>query len=244
MSTSLLRLDGIGVDFGGVTALREISFDVRPGGVHGVIGPNGAGKTTLINVITGLVPASRGRMTFDGRQDGPWGMAVASRLGIARTFQTPRAFMNLPVGQNVDLALRAGVAREGSDPAWTDRVDSLFELTPLASRMARDLSYGELRRLSIALSVLARPQLLLMDEPTVGLSKPEIQALEVLIRALRDEGVTIMLVEHNMPFLMSMADHVTVLANGALLFEGSPQACQESELVIRAYLGEGLDVAG
>jgi len=235
----VLVLDGISVAFGGVVALDGVSMTVERSSVHGVIGANGAGKTTLLNVISGLFRPRSGSMAVDRDAGGPWPMEQAARRGIARTFQQPRAFMGVTVDENLRLARLARGAP--ADAGWEERVVELFELGPLRRRRAQDLGFGELRRVSIALALLHKPSILLLDEPTVGLAEREVEGLAGLVATLAREEVTVLLVEHNMPFLMSAVSHVTALERGRVIFDGEPSACQRDPDVIRSYLGVELD---
>ncbi|EHL99680.1 ABC transporter, ATP-binding protein [Acetobacteraceae bacterium AT-5844] len=232
---SLLSLHGISQQFGGLKALDDVSFDVQPSTIHGLIGPNGAGKTTLINVISGLVPPTAGRMSFDGHEGGPWGITHAVRLGIARTFQQTRVFMGLTVRENLRIARVAGAGYEASD----DLIDALG-LGPSLDQVANALPYATLRRLAMALALGLRPKLLLLDEPAVGLAPEEITRMADVIRHFHSQGLTVLLVEHNMRFLMSLATRVSVMERGRILYEGTPQECQANPQVIDAYLGRGI----
>lgn len=229
---NLLSVKDISVSFGGVHALADVSLDVQAGTILGLIGPNGAGKTTLINVISGLIAPSLGSITFDGRENGPWTMAKTVGYGIARTFQQTRVFMGLTVRDNLRIARDVG---HGLRTEST--VSPELELTPYADRIAGELSYGVLRRLGLALALAVGPKLLLLDEPAVGLTSDEITSMGRAIRNANADGITIVLVEHNVRFLMNIAHHVAVMDRGRMLFKGSPSACQSNQDVIDVYLG-------
>ena len=229
---ALLEARGIAARFGGVTALGGVDLSVQEGRIHGLIGPNGAGKTTLINIISGLFPPSAGRVTFDGREGGPWPIAVAVERGIVRTFQQTRAFLGLTVRENLRIA-----SVNARDTRHLDELIDACALEPVLDRMAQDLPYATLRRLGIALALVLRPRLLLLDEPAVGLTAHEVDRLGALVRRWNREGVTVLLVEHNVRFLMAVADRVSVLNRGLLLFEGTPAECQSRQEVIDVYLG-------
>jgi branched-chain amino acid transport system ATP-binding protein len=235
---SLLSIAGVSQHFGGIVALDGVDLDVAEGTIHGLIGPNGAGKTTLINVISGLVPATKGRLTFDGHGDGPWPMAHAVALGIVRTFQQTRVFKGLTVRENLRIAHVAGAGRGGA----TDLIEAL-DLGAVLDRFAEELPYAVLRRLALALALGMRPRLLLLDEPAVGLAPDEIARMAEVVRHFHRGGLTVFLVEHNMRFLMSLATRVSVMDRGRVLFEGTPEACQANPLVIDTYLGRGLSRA-
>jgi branched-chain amino acid transport system ATP-binding protein len=232
---SLLSVQDVSQQFGGLMALKNVTLDVAEGVIHGLIGPNGAGKTTLINVISGLVRPTRGTLAFNGRTDGPWPISRAVGLGIVRTFQQTRVFMGLTVRENLRIAYVAGAGHEASH----DLIEAL-DLGPSLDRMANELPYAVLRRLAMALALGLRPKLLLLDEPAVGLAPDEISRMAEVICHFHRQGLTVFLVEHNMRFLMSLASRVSVLDRGRLLFEGSPEECQANPQVIDAYLGRGL----
>jgi branched-chain amino acid transport system ATP-binding protein len=228
----LLRARGIVVRFGGVTALDGVDLDIAEREIYGVIGPNGAGKTTFINVVSGLSRASSGSLAFDGHGGGPWPIARAVRHGIVRTFQQTRAFLGLTVRENLEIATRCGLAN-----AELDKLLSSWRLADVLDRMTGELPYATLRRLGIAMALALKPRLLLLDEPAVGLTAEEIERLEAAIRQANAAGVTILLVEHNMRFLMRLAQRISVFDRGRVLFEGTPQQCQDHPEVIEAYLG-------
>jgi len=231
---SLMSIRHLSRSFGGVHALRDVSLDVPEGIILGLIGPNGAGKTTLINVISGLIAPTSGNLSFDGRDNGPWPMARAVGYGIARTFQQTRVFMGLTVRENLRIAAEAGHGLR-QDVA----VDPGLDLTPFYDRVAGELPYGVLRRLGMALALAVGPRLLLLDEPAVGLTADEIAGMGRAIRRANDSGLTIILVEHNVRFLMEVAQHVAVMDRGQLLFQGTPAQCQANQAVIDVYLGKG-----
>lgn len=228
----LLHARGIVVRFGGVTALDGVDLDIAEKQIYGVIGPNGAGKTTFINVVSGLSPATAGSLRFDGHNDGPWPIARAVGYGIVRTFQQTRAFLGLTVRENLHIAMRSGTQSQ----SLIDLL-AVWRLDDALDRIARELPYATLRRLGIAMAIALKPRLLLLDEPAVGLASNEIEKLEAAIRDANARGVTVLLVEHNMRFLMSVAQRISVFDRGRVLFEGTPQECQNHPEVIQAYLG-------
>ena len=249
---SRLELADVSRHYGGVRAVDGVSFAVEPGRIHGLIGPNGAGKTTLINLLSGLVPPTRGAITYGGqRLDGLPPYRI-TRLGITRTYQNIRVFPtmtaleNVRVGQHVvtrasfwgRLVFAPGERREAA--AARAEAEALLDQVGLAHRRdvpAGALAYGEQRRLEIARALAARPSLLLLDEPAAGMNHAEIEALADIIRSLTAAGRTILLVEHNMSLVMSICDRITVLNFGRLLAEGTPDAIARDEAVIAAYLG-------
>jgi branched-chain amino acid transport system ATP-binding protein len=238
--------------FGGLVAVNDVSFTIGRGQVYGLIGPNGAGKTTLINVISGLLPPTRGEITFnDTRLDGRPAHRVTA-LGLARTYQNIRLFGEMSCLENVLVGMhtrtRSGywerllflprVAREeraaaAQARALLDRVG----LAALAAAPAASLPYGDQRRLEMARALATQPTLLLLDEPAAGMNPAERAALEALVRALAAEGLTILLIEHDMPLVMRVCDRVAVLNFGTLIAEGAPAAISRDPAVIEAYLG-------
>lgn len=231
----ILRLDGVTVQFGGLRALDNVSFDVTPGEVRGLIGPNGAGKTTLINCVSGALRPTSGGIVLNG-EIGPWNVRGTVARGLCRTFQTPRAFLGLTVRGNLQAAAspHSGSTSHGVVDEFAER----FGLTDRLSELAADLPYGVLRRLSIALALCTKPHVLLLDEPAVGLTSEEVKTLAASIRGLQATGVTILLVEHNMRFLMSVSDRVVVLDQGRVIFTGTASETQRDPAVIESYLGK------
>jgi len=228
---SLLQVRNIQAHFGGVIALAGVSLDVPEGSIFGLIGPNGAGKTTLINLVSGLIAPSAGHIVFDGRR-GPWSIAQTVRHGIVRTFQQTRAFLGLSVRENLRIA-----AVHSPDPGCIEELIQTCNLGDVLDRTARDLPYATLRHLGIALALALKPRLLLLDEPAVGLTADEVARLGALVRRWNAVGITVLLVEHNVHFLMEISQRVAVLDRGLLLFEGSPRECQAEQKVIDVYLG-------
>lgn len=228
---SLLSVRNVEARFGGVVALGGVTLDVPEGMIFGLMGPNGAGKTTLINIISGLIRPTGGSITFAGAV-GPWPIARTVHRGIVRTFQQTRAFLGLTVRENLRIAAAASSA--------SANIEELVEecgLGPVLDRTARDLPYATLRHLGIALALALKPRLLLIDEPAVGLAQGEVERLGSLIRRWNAAGITVLLVEHNVRFLMSIANRVAVLDRGRVLFEGTPDECQAKQEVIDVYLG-------
>jgi ABC-type branched-subunit amino acid transport system ATPase component len=228
---SLLQVRNIEAKFGGVIAVSGVSLDVQEGLIYGLIGPNGAGKTTLINLVSGLIKPTGGTIIFDGAQ-GPWAIAQSVRRGIVRTFQQTRAFLGLTVRENFRVA-----AVNSPDQRHVDELIEACGLTEVLDRVAGDLPYATLRHLGIGLALALKPRLLLLDEPAVGLTPGEVARLGALVRRWNAAGVTILLVEHNVRFLMEMSDRVAVLDRGRVLFEGTPEQCQSEQSVIDVYLG-------
>ena len=228
---SLLQIRDIEARFGGVVALGGVSLDVPEGMIFGLIGPNGAGKTTLINMVSGLIAPTAGHIVFDGAR-GPWPIAQTVRRGIVRTFQQTRAFLGLSVRENLRIA-----TVHSPDPGSIDELIEACNLGDVLDRTARDLPYATLRHLGIALALALKPRLLLLDEPAAGLTAGEVERLGALVRRWNAAGITVLLVEHNVRFLMEVSQRVAVLDRGRLLFEGTPEQCQAEQKVIDVYLG-------
>lgn len=236
---SLLSTRGLSVNFGGIRALVDVHLDVEQGTVFGLIGPNGAGKTTFVNLVSGLIRPTSGSLEFDGQEGGPWPIAKAVRRGIVRTFQQSRAYLELTVAENLNIA----AAMSARAPRIEEIVEEM-EFGALLPVKAGNLTYPQLRRLGIALALMLEPKLLLLDEPAVGLTEGELDKMASIVRARQAQGTTILLIEHNVRFLMSLAQRVGVLHRGQMIFQGTPAECQANPLVIEAYLGKRYADAG
>ena len=258
MSAPLLAVSNLDKHFGGLHATCDVSFEVPEGRLVAMIGPNGAGKTTVFNLITSLFPATSGDVRLAGRPiAGLSAMRIAS-LGLIRTFQTARVFPGMTVLENALVGrhrlLRAGLLpqmlslphqrREERDA--TRRAEGLLEMVGLArfrDTHAADLPMGAQKLLEVVRALMARPRLLLLDEPAAGLNDSETAELATFLRAIRDSGITLMLVEHNMPLVMGIADEVLVLEAGRLIMAGPPPLVQRDPRVIAAYLGTDIQAA-
>jgi branched-chain amino acid transport system ATP-binding protein len=250
----MLRLQGITKVFGGLIALEEVSFSVEDGTITGIIGPNGAGKTTLFNIVSGIYPQNSGNVYLGGKNISRFAPEKLARLGLVRTFQNVELFGQMTVLENVMVGLHTksksgilscafklpGHIRE--EKYIRERGLQWLEFTgmvELAEVTAGNLPFGKGRLLEIARALALEPRMILMDEPAAGLNSHETIGLAALIRRIRESGVTVVLVEHDMDLVMDVCDAVVVLNLGRKLAEGTPREIQENTAVIAAYLGEG-----
>jgi len=240
----LLEVDRLDRRFGGVVAVNDCSFAVAPGTITGLIGPNGSGKTTLFNLVTGYLRADRGTIAFDGirvRRPEPGGLA---RRGLIRTFQQARVFPQLTLVENLALAAPRpwwGLVRTGVSAAERERAEELlddFGLVGHADVPASELSYGQQKLLEFAATLMSKPKLVLLDEPTAGVNPVVVERIAGHIRRLHAQGLTFLVVEHDMNVVMSLCDPVIVLDRGAPIAEGAPDEIQRNPAVLDAYLGD------
>ena len=251
---AILTVEGLSRRYGGVVAVQGVSFAVPEGSITALIGPNGAGKTTTLNVISGLIPPTDGRVRLRGEDTAGLRSDQLCRRGIARTFQTPQVFRSMSVRDNVfvgttprgrinliDAAVSSSRLR-GEERELSGEVDDWLSFVGLgaqADQPISELPFGRLRLVEIARALSSKPALLLMDEPSSGLSRAEAQELRSVLLRIKQQAVTILLVEHNMPLVMSTADVVLVLDKGQLLAAGTPAEVRASPIVRKAYLGTG-----
>jgi len=251
-ASPLLELRDVSKRFGGVYALSDVSLDVSEGAIVGLIGPNGAGKTTLFNVVSGLLPADAGSIRFDGKEIAGMPAHRRAAMGIGRSFQNLGLMPGESVADNVLVALHRSAPYIGSDvllrpwrrhrgerhlQARCSRVLAHFGLLADRERRVSDLPFAKARFVELAAVAAENPRLMLLDEPTTGLDPAEVVTLTALLREMRDGGATLLVVAHDVGFVMRMCDDVYVLAEGRMLFHGSPQEVQAAPAVIEAYLG-------
>ncbi|MEU1461444.1 ABC transporter ATP-binding protein [Streptomyces sp. NPDC005727] len=252
MTTPVLEARDVTMRFGGLTAVRSVDFTVNSGEIVGLIGPNGAGKTTFFNCLTGLYVPTEGTVAFKGKVLPPKPHLV-TQAGIARTFQNIRLFANMTVLENVLVgrhtrtkeglwsALLRGPGFRKAEKESEAKAMELLEFVGLAAKrdhLARNLPYGEQRKLEIARALASEPGLLLLDEPTAGMNPQETRTTEELVFAIRDKGIAVLVIEHDMRFIFNLCDRVAVLVQGEKLVEGTSDVVQADDRVVAAYLGE------
>jgi branched-chain amino acid transport system ATP-binding protein len=249
MSEAILRTEGLTKRFGGLTAVDNLSLSLAGSRLHAIIGPNGAGKTTFFNLVSGLLPPTGGRVFFHGQDITGLKPHQISRLGIKRTLQIKSVFPKLTVAENLWITKRAGhgflhpFRAATSDRETTEHVQRTLAqigLAALAGRQAGTLSYGDVALLEIGMAVISGPRLLLLDEPTCGMSPAETERAVEKIRELA-RTIDIIIIEHDMEVVFGIADDITVMAQGAILAQGRPKEIADDERVREAYLGRDED---
>ena len=241
----MIAVRGLAKSFGALRAVSDLDFEVRQGQVTSIIGPNGAGKSTVFNLIAGTIRPDAGRVELDGRDVTALAPHAIAQLGLARSFQISNLFFGLTALENVRLACQARaprtrfLARIDRDRALADRAGAIlaeFGIADLADEPAANLSHGDQRRLEIAVCMASRPCVLLLDEPTQGMSPAETLAVDALIKSLAGR-VSVLMIEHDVDLVMNISDHVIVMHQGQKLFEGPPAEVRNSSAVRAAYLG-------
>jgi branched-chain amino acid transport system ATP-binding protein len=242
INVSFFEVKNIYKNFGGLQAISDVSLNVSRGEILGLIGPNGSGKTTLFNLITNFIPLSEGQVFWKGEEITGLRPDIIAKKGIVRTFQITRVFPHLSIYENVDIGhhLQKMNIGNNAERMISTSIESLLDFFKLRGRKemrADGLTYGERKKLSVALALSCSPELLLLDEPAAGLNETETDEMAEILRGLKVKGFTQILVEHDMKFIMGLCDRIVCLNFGKTIAEGTPREIQTNEEVIRVYLG-------
>ena len=248
-SSPVLKTQHLSIRFGGHIAVDQVSAEFEQGTLTAIVGPNGAGKTTYFNLISGQLPASEGDVYLEGRNISNWAIAKRAKHGVGRAFQLTQLFPNLTVAENLTLVVQARLGFGPKIWALASRLNSVkkeveslldtIELTSKSQELARALSHGAQRRLEVGMMLAMDPKVMMFDEPTAGMSVDEAPVLLELIAKIKSEGNrTILLVEHKLDVIRTLADRIIVLHNGKLLADGNPEKVMSLDVVRQAYLGE------
>lgn len=238
----MLEVEGATKYFGGMAAVMNVDFQVKRGEIVGLIGPNGAGKTTLFNLISGDLALNSGAIKYNGQKISGMKPYQICRLGVARTFQLVKVFNNIPVFQNVLLGALFGQSKSVTTAQGAVQTAELLNFVGLANvsdTPAKDLTLVSQKRLEVARALATKPELLLLDELMAGLNSTEVTEAMELVRKIRDQGITVFMIEHVMKAIMNICDRIIVLHHGNKIAEGTPQEITSSKKVIEVYLGEG-----
>lgn len=249
----VLKIKNISKNFGGISALTDVSFSIKEGEIYGLIGPNGAGKTTMFNLITNIFSPTSGEVIFNKENITGLKPHKITEKGICRTYQNIRLFLQMSALKNVMVGghsqSHSGVfksvfrtkSQQKEEQYLTQKAEELLDLVGLLEykdTLAENLAYGQQRRLEIARALASNPKLLLLDEPAAGMNEKETDSLYDLIKKVQSKGITVLIIEHDMPLVMKICDRITVLNFGKKLAEGTPEEIQSNEAVIEAYLGK------
>ena len=255
MSDTVLKIENLGISFGGLKAVQDLNLEIKKGQLYGLVGPNGAGKTTVFNVITGVYKPTSGRFWLDGENLTGKSQEIINHKGIARTFQNIRLFNNMTVIRNVMVGLHnqpqfkcsvlSSIFRlpvhSRTEKAMRERAKEILKIVGLLeerNHLSCNLPYGKQRKLEIARALATNPKLLCLDEPAAGMNPQETADLMDIVRRIRDEyDVTILLIEHDMKFVSGLCDEITVLNFGTVLAQGTPEVALNDPEVIKAYIG-------
>ncbi len=240
-TSPILEISHLCKNFGGIRAIHGLSLQVEQGKVTGLLGPNGSGKTTLFNLITGVYPSDSGSIIFRGddiTNKPPHRIALK---GISRTFQSTKLFFSQSVTDNIIIAMIAGAHKKKTAQKTEERIDGVLELTSLTDfkfSTAGDLTHAQQRRLMVAMALIKKPDILLLDEITAGMSGEECNGIMAMVKRIHGNGTTVVMIEHNMRVAMALCDHVTVISFGEKIAEGTPEEISRNEAVLEAYLGK------